>query len=226
MANTDPRYLRHQKHLPEKVRALGLNFIGAGSVGSHMIMMFARMGFENIKVYDPDTVEDQNLGNQDYPNDAVGKLKVDALKEELKRRTAVTLQGVPEKFPCMDMPIPGVIISSVDTMQSRRDIWTKIKKNPNTELYIDTRMGLIQGNVYWINPHNRKVCEWYENQHLVGDGVEDPCEARTVAYTVYGIACMVGSDITRYVLKGKTPAPLRILDASNLEVEHVLPREG
>jgi hypothetical protein len=206
------------------MRKFGVNLIGLGSVGSHIGYTLLKMGFTNARGFDPDTVEDQNLGNQMYPDEAVGMKKALAFKAEMKRIGVPSFDAVAEKYEGQPL-IPGIVISSVDTMESRRGIWKHLRKNPAVELYLDTRMGLLQGNRFWVNPQQLTSIEWYE-RYLEGEGVEDPCNARTVVHTCIGIAWGIGSDVARFARKEPLPDPYFLLDTKNLEAIHAKPREG
>ncbi len=59
--------------------------IGAGSVGSFLAEFLLRSGFENIKIIDRDFVEIENLSNQNYSEEDLGKPKSFALSQRLKK---------------------------------------------------------------------------------------------------------------------------------------------
>ena len=65
---------------PTALRDEEVHVIGLGAIGSHVCEMLARIGVENIHIYDFDTVEAHNIANQNYFYDDVGVLKVLATK--------------------------------------------------------------------------------------------------------------------------------------------------
>jgi tRNA A37 threonylcarbamoyladenosine dehydratase len=49
---------------PSQFKDKPVTVIGAGGIGAAMVVALAKTGFENITVYDFDTVEEHNLPNQ------------------------------------------------------------------------------------------------------------------------------------------------------------------
>ncbi|MBZ4683231.1 MAG: sulfur carrier protein ThiS adenylyltransferase [Fusobacteriaceae bacterium] len=62
-----------------------IGIAGAGGLGSNVAMNLVRTGVSNIKVVDFDKIEESNLNRQFYFYDQIGKVKVEALKENLTR---------------------------------------------------------------------------------------------------------------------------------------------
>jgi sulfur carrier protein ThiS adenylyltransferase len=58
---------------------------GAGGLGSNVAMMLVRAGAENLTIIDFDKIEEANINRQFYFRDQVGKIKVEALQENLIR---------------------------------------------------------------------------------------------------------------------------------------------
>ncbi len=58
---------------------------GAGGLGSNVAFMLARAGVSALHVIDYDVVEHSNLNRQQYFFDQIGRLKTDALEENLLR---------------------------------------------------------------------------------------------------------------------------------------------
>jgi hypothetical protein len=219
LAAGDPERLkRHQSHITETMRQIGLNIIGVGSVGSMAAFILLKMGFYNTRVFDADKVEEHNLGNQIYPDELVGTNKALALAKEMTRHGIKRLDAVPENFGVQNL-IPGVVVSAVDSKEARREIWRSVKTDPGVELYIDSRMGLEQAKVYAINPQKRQMVEWYERS-LEGKGLEEECTAKTTYYTVSLTAWFIGSHLARFVRKDAEIPPLVVGDSVNLYVTH------
>lgn len=58
---------------------------GAGGIGSNVACMLVRAGMRRLKIVDFDRVETSNLNRQFYFADQIGRPKVSALAENLKR---------------------------------------------------------------------------------------------------------------------------------------------
>lgn len=212
------RYGRHSGYMDMDMQRVGLTFIGCGSVGSHLIYMFVKeLGFWNFKVFDMDTVAVENLGPQMFEPTDLDKPKVKAMQELLARSGIKSGEFVNKRFPS-EAIMPGIVISSVDNMQARREIWKALKRNPAMLMYIDTRMGLLQADVYRVDPQQPEAVEAYERT-LEGDGVDDPCNETTVAHTLHGICWRVGTEVARHVRKEGALPPISILDSGNAAID-------
>ena len=65
-----------------KIRSCKLLIAGCG-IGSSPAICAARMGFETFTLVDGDTVDNHNLNRQFYDFADIGRLKVDALKDQI-----------------------------------------------------------------------------------------------------------------------------------------------
>ena len=72
---------------------------GAGGLGSNVAMMLVRAGAMKLTVIDFDTIEPANINRQFYFRDQVGKVKVEALRENLLRiNPGIELVGRQERM--------------------------------------------------------------------------------------------------------------------------------
>ena len=73
---------------PDEASALGsacIGIAGAGGLGSNCAMHLVRSGVGRLVIADFDTVNESNLNRQFFFRDQVGRMKVEALKENLLR---------------------------------------------------------------------------------------------------------------------------------------------
>jgi len=166
-------YSRQLKLLdPQQIKNKSITIIGAGATGSYVASFLAQMGWGNtsfnqgkLKVFDGDVVEQHNLANQIYEASHIGKPKVEALKEVILRKCGFEIevfnQMVNDKTPSELIQSTYVFILT-DTMKSRKEIFENhLKTAFNTDLVIETRMGLQDGRIYSFNPHlGDHVKEW------------------------------------------------------------------
>lgn len=68
----------------KKLSKVTVGIAGAGGLGSNVAHLLVRAGVGRLIIDDPDEIELSNLGRQLYFTDQVGKMKVEALKENLK----------------------------------------------------------------------------------------------------------------------------------------------
>jgi len=149
--------------------------IGAGGIGSPTAQVLCKMGVRSMTVYDDDKVEAHNLPNQMYRIKDLSKFKVDALKEiceEFSDTIDFTAKSI--RF---DHPIrtKSIVISGVDSMDSRIAIWNHVKLNSAVPLYIDARMAREMIKIYRVNPTDIKSVKMYEESlHSDAEAVEVP----------------------------------------------------
>ncbi|WP_048569347.1 sulfur carrier protein ThiS adenylyltransferase ThiF [Clostridium cylindrosporum] len=76
---------RHTPGVFEKLKKSKVGVAGAGGLGSNIAISLARMGVGEIVICDYDVVEPSNLNRQQYFIDDIGKLKVEAIRDILKK---------------------------------------------------------------------------------------------------------------------------------------------
>jgi sulfur carrier protein ThiS adenylyltransferase len=76
-----------------------IGIAGAGGIGSNVAVNLVRSGVDHLKIVDFDRVESSNLNRQFYFHDQIGRFKVEALQENLKRiRPAVRIEALAERI--------------------------------------------------------------------------------------------------------------------------------
>lgn len=75
------RYLNNSQLA--KIGQVKIGIAGAGGLGSNCAAMLARSGFKKFKIVDFDTIDPSNLNRQFYFLSQVGRLKVEALRDNL-----------------------------------------------------------------------------------------------------------------------------------------------
>ena len=76
---------RHTPGVYEKVKKAIVGIAGIGGLGSHVAMALARIGVGKLLIVDFDVVEPSNLNRQAFGVDQIGQVKVEALRENIKR---------------------------------------------------------------------------------------------------------------------------------------------
>lgn len=196
-------YLRQQGILDPASEILWpVTVIGAGGIGTHAARTLAKMGFGQIRLYDPDIVEEHNRPNQSYRKPDIGKLKVLATKEIiLEFAEDCQVETFPVKFESQELD--GIVISAVDSMEARKTIWQKVKWNPSVTLFIDGRIGREMLEVRTIRPCQIEDIEAYEKT-LFSDSEATPlpCTERGIIYVGEIIGGLIASQAKKW-LKGE-----------------------
>lgn len=190
---------------PEKLANQPVTIIGAGGIGSFVGQFLAKMGVTDITVYDFDEVEEHNLPNQMYPQEALGLPKAKALAVELERLDPTVQVTVHEERVTSETALKGVVISAVDSMPARKEIWKAVKMNMGVPLFIDARMGAEIGQVRALRPIQPKQISRFE-QSLEGKAVDLPCTAKAIVYNGGMIASIISNMVKREAMGEKVPA--------------------
>lgn len=118
--------------------------VGVGAVGRQVAMQLAGAGAKHVRVIDFDKVEPVNIATQHYQADFIGRTKVEAVVQEMKR---LNLEGDADFVEDCQMWRPRevakwgptVLFSCVDNMEARQSIYHYFKKY-EVPLLIDGRM--------------------------------------------------------------------------------------
>ncbi len=141
---------------------LRIDVVGAGATGSRVVLSLAKLGLDNIHVWDFDKVEAHNIANQAYDQSHIGQFKVDAVAELVKRATGLNIHKHNERVNGSQI-LGDIVFLLTDTMSSRKEIWQKgIRFKLRTKLMIETRMGSDNGRCYSINPTKKLQVDAWE----------------------------------------------------------------
>jgi hypothetical protein len=199
------RFLRQQDVLDvSKLSHLGISLIGAGSIGSVTGMFLVKMGAAALKVVDADFVEGHNVANQMYRLCDVGVTKAEAFRNLVEFYAEEQVDYSLQRY--VDQPLTEVVISAVDSMDSRKTIWKSVREKPDVRLLLDARMGLETLVVYAVRPQVRGDRVAY-SQTLCTDAeaLQEPCTARSICYTPLMAASVLCNMVKRYVNQEEMP---------------------
>lgn len=177
---------------------VSITIVGAGSIGSNIALLLARLGMEDITVYDDDSVEDHNLGHQAYRVVDIGRTKVEALADIIKDATSIEIKGINAKATG-DEITTDVLILAVDSMAARKEISSKA-----TFTYcVDGRMGGETFNIYAFSTLQK---DRYEKTLFDdNEGSELPCGGKSIGYISYLISGMMENVLTKILKTGEAP---------------------
>ena len=198
----------------EKFRDNEVTIVGCGANGSFIGLALAKMGLTKFRLYDFDSVEVHNLPNQFFGWKDIGKKKVNVTKEYMKHFNKLVEVYEFDRFRRSDNLNTQIVVSCVDKMKVRKEIFNSCKRNKEVQLFIDTRMAGLQGQVYTVDMTNKEEIENYMKT-LFGDdeAVQQRCTERSILFTVLGIASLVCNQIVK-ALKEEELCNYIVLDYS------------
>lgn len=195
--------------------------IGCGGIGSPTALALAKMGFPEITLIDMDVVETYNIPSQFHFSDCIGKPKAESLRDTIKAfmpNTIINTINTPATEENLDDH--SIIISAVDSMKSRSEIFKIVNKCYSMEHFIDGRMSAEAGLIYTIKDFhtNEELIEQYKEKCLYSDeeAVQDTCTAKAIIYNTLLIGGWIAATVKQIISEYNTPKFERLLDTKNL----------
>ncbi len=152
----------------KKIKNITIGIAGAGGLGSNCAMNLVRCGFSQFIIADFDVLDASNLNRQFYFLDQVGKPKVKALEENLKRinpdiyitkfKKKIKPDNMEELFePC------DIIVEAFDDPHAKKMI---------VEKYLESGKMIVaaSGLAGYGKTDDIRIRRIKENLYLVGDG--------------------------------------------------------
>ncbi|HQD92980.1 MAG TPA: ThiF family adenylyltransferase [Bacilli bacterium] len=178
---------RHRELFDAEKFNTPITIIGAGATGSWVTLALAKLGIENITVYDFDVVEEHNIANQLYNIEQINEPKVHALKNFIKVSTRGQIKIHNEKFT--NQRLSGIVFLMVDSMKQRKLIWeNSIKMKTAVQLLIEPRMGLDVGRIYNVEPTNLTHVKRYEDTYYTDEEAEVSACGNTMSVITSSLA--------------------------------------
>ena len=215
-------YLRQQEIFDQTKAAQPITVIGAGSLGSWLVLGLAKLGFSDITVFDDDIVELHNIPSQFYnminadgiATDGEAETKVMALHNNINLFTDIRIKIHPERFE--RQPLKGLVIVTPDNMATRKSVFLRCVDNMNVPYFIDGRMGGQTYKIYAVNPNNAADAQYYlRHWHSDEEGSPEPCTARGVGYNA-AMCAMEMVNVAKRVAMGQDVPKEIIYDSGGM----------
>lgn len=182
-----------------------VHVVGVGATGSHIVDTLASMGIQSIIAYDFDVVENHNIPNQIYYLEDVGKPKVVALQQHIKRKMGFDIEVRNEKVEEIK-DLSGYLFLCTDNMDAQKNIMlASARLNRNVDRVIETRMSIKHGRVYYFDPNNKiHLKKWTEEWYSNEESAPSPCNLVAISATTKLIAAAAAGKV---VLENAVPVP-------------------
>ena len=146
---------------PTKFKDKPVTVIGAGGIGAATVVALAKTGFENITVYDFDTVEEHNLPNQLLPiwvgdQDTLQWGKPTALFHLVYDLADISITIKNERY--VDQPLGEIVIVAVDSLDVRRLIWAQVH---GSQVVLPNSMDLMRLHVKRGEGETAEICSYF-----------------------------------------------------------------
>lgn len=165
-----------------------IGIAGVGGIGSNVALNLIRTNVKKFKIVDFDLLEESNLNRQFYFRDQIGRIKVEALEENLKRiepdleieREAkrLTYENIYETFKDCD-----IIVEGFDVKECKADLLNALADSG--------KIVISASGVAHYDLDNVKIKKVSENMYIVGDFVKDIVEYKTFSSKVTYVAAIM-----------------------------------
>ena len=157
----------------ETWRRASVGIAGAGGLGSNAAISLARAGVGTLVIVDFDVVSPSNLNRQQYRVDQIGRLKVEALRDNIMacapftnviiHPSRVIPANVNQLFGSVDILIEAFDVA--EQKQMLAETW--LVESPEKPLIMASGLSGVGGN-HMIDTINA------DNLYIIGDGVSEP----------------------------------------------------
>ena len=188
----------------DTIKKLPIMVIGCGAVGSFAVLALAKMGAENIVVYDGDDVDIVNMNNQFYRFKDIGMNKAVALRALVHDFTGIDIKAhntfaTPETLASFT----GVVISAVDSMKVRSQLF---RECVDARWWIDPRMSAEKYNQYVVDMRSTTSRDSYlKTLYTDSEAVSERCTAKSTIYTALVSASMICKAVKNLVMREPYP---------------------
>ncbi len=159
--STDALNWSHQRHIFNPHHARPVTVLGCGAVGSQAILLLAKCGVQHITVYDADDVSSPNLPmSLAFGPSDLGRRKVDVVQERVHALAGLEITTIPRMYAGEE--INTAVLSCVDTMEARMEIWKQVRLNPRVDLFVDTRTDALCLSLFVLRPCMPEDMAYYE----------------------------------------------------------------
>jgi molybdopterin/thiamine biosynthesis adenylyltransferase len=200
--NTNLDVRRHAELFDPYTFNTPVTIIGAGATGSWLALCLAKLGIDNITVWDFDTVEEHNVPNQLFGIKHIGMTKTGALSDILQEQVDLKEPIKIKTEAFTDQRLSGIVFLMVDSMKARKEIWdNSIKMKSAVKLLVEPRMGLSEGRIYNVNPMDLNHIKRYEDCWYSDEQSEvSACgTSQTVITTAMSVASSCARQLINYV---------------------------
>lgn len=179
------------KDAPWYVKSLNerIVVVGTGGIGSNALYCLTKTIPATYYIVDDDIVVEHNVGTQFFMPKQIGLPKVEAVKNNCIPTAKIT--EFKKKFSSEYLPI---MITALDNMEARKQVYNRWKEESSRELLIDGRLRAGLYEVYAVTPENQIE---YEKTLFDDSQVDEgPCTFKQTAY--FGM--LIGARITHVLV--------------------------
>ena len=181
--------------------AARVGIAGAGGLGSNVAAHLVRAGVEKLAIADFDSVSESNLNRQFYFRDQLGRQKVEALAENLRRiEPALDLRLHDVRLDEKNMPEIfadcAIVVEAFDRAEAKAALYRSIRDRP---------VVAASGLAGWGRSGAIGLRRLGRNLWMAGDGASDIRDGLPPQSARVGIAAAIEANTVLALLLGLEP---------------------
>ena len=194
----EERYSRQADLVPaDKMKDTIFTIVGVGAIGRQIALQLATIGAHKIHIVDFDKVEEANLGAQGFFEEDLGKPKVTAIEDTIKKINPKCKVIADNNRFIADDPVGSVLFCCVDSIEIREFIWKAVKSK--VDLFIDGRMSAEALRVL-VHTKNADEQAFYESTLFRPDeAFQGACTAKTTYYSSNVVSGMMVASFAKWL---------------------------
>ena len=210
----------------ENIRKKVIILAGVGGIGSWVALLLGKLQPASIFMYDNDFVESVNMAGQLYSTQDVGKSKVDALANTIRKYAAYEGAFAVRQLYEEDCEPADIMICGFDNMSARKTFYRRwlshIKeKTPEQKkhcLFIDGRLAAEELQVFCFTGDNNFGITQYETHYLFTDYQAEStiCSYKQTAFMANMIAGVIVNLLVNFAANECNPPMPRSLPFKTL----------
>jgi hypothetical protein len=184
-----------------------ITLIGLGGIGTPLLSVLAKVRPPRVTLWDDDTVESHNLITQQWSGADVGVAKVVAAASWLQQ-VGVPTEAVQQRYR-EPLPFDGIVISAVDSIESRRAIWQGVKHPESAvTLFLDGRLSRespLFAQLFVIPISDPERCELYEEWFAIDGGADSGRRDLDMIPAPIVLSGLIATILVRWSRKDRLP---------------------
>lgn len=163
----------------EKAKEQNVILAGCGGIGSYTGFLLARLGINQIVLYDNDIVGEENMSGQLFGRNEIGMNKAVSLAtfmREYADMTNTTITSISSNYTAEVGRTADIMICGFDNMAARKIFFTKwlehlkyFTQDKSKCLYIDGRLAAEEFQIFCIKGNDELAQKTYEKEWLFDD---------------------------------------------------------
>ena len=204
--------IRQSDIIPASKLTTPVTVVGCGAIGSFAALALAKMGMQDITLYDFDKVDTVNMSAQFHPFKAIGENKAASTQRMLQEYASVSSSISMDAFQESNAGhTRGIVILAVDTMEARRAIFNWIAEgSPFVNYVIDPRMAAEYYEQYTLNPFDKNErASYMKSMHEDSETVQQRCTAKSTVYTAMLAAGLIAKTVKNIIVGEAHPTRIK-----------------